>query len=130
MSIEERLLSVRKYAGLTQAEFAKKFGLSSRAYASYELGEREVPSSFAVKLHDELSVSPTWLLTGEGAQSLEDQNRITQDAIVAVRTFTTTKKVAIDPEQEAKLVILLVEYFTKGGTKESDFVQNMLEAVA
>lgn len=127
MSIEERLLSVRKHVGLTQAAFAKKFGLSSRAYASYELGERELPSSLAIMLHDELSVSPTWLLTGEGAQSSDDQNRMIQDAIVAVRTFAMLKKLEINPEFEAKLAVLLVDYFSKGGTKDSDFVQNMLE---
>lgn len=130
MTIEERLLSVRKFIGLTQAQFAKKFGLSSRAYASYELGERELPSSLAIMLHDELSISPTWLLTGEGAQSSEDQTRIMQDAIVAVRNFAMLKKLKIDPEREAKLVVLLVEYFTKGGTKDAEFVQTMLEAVA
>jgi len=130
LTIEERLLSVRKHVGLTQAAFAKKFGLSSRAYASYELGERELPSSLAIMLHDELSISPTWLLTGEGAQSSNDQDRVMQDAIVAVRTFAMSKGLEIDPEREAKLVILLVEYFLKGGTKDSDFVQNMLETAA
>jgi len=125
--IEERLLSVRKSVGLTQAEFAKRFGLSSRAYASYELGERELPSSLAIMLHDELSVSPTWLLTGEGAQSSEDHNRMIQDAIVAVRTFAMFKKLDIDPEREAKLAILLVDYFAQGGTKDAKFVQNVLE---
>lgn len=130
MTIEERLLSVRKHTGLTQAEFAKKFGLSSRGYASYELGERELPSSFAIKLHDELSISPTWLLTGEGAQSSKEQNVLMRDALVAVRTFAVSKGLEIDLEREAKLVELLMEYFIKGGTKNSDFVQNMLETAA
>jgi len=130
LTIEERLLSVRKHVGLTQAAFAKKFGLSSRAYASYELGERELPSSLAIMLHDDLSISPTWLLTGKGAQSSADQNRMIQDAIIAVRAFIIAKNLEIDPERESKLVILLVEYFTKGGTKDAEFVTDMLETVS
>jgi len=129
LSVNKRLLEVRKSEGLTQAAFAKKFGVSSRAYASYELGERELPSTFIVKLNSELGVNPNWLLTGKGAKTPELSNVMLIDAIVAVRTFAMFKKLKIDPEDEADLAILLLEYFQEGGSKDAAIVNKILEKV-
>lgn len=127
LTIGKRLLEIRKDAGMTQAAFAKKFGLSSRAYASYELGERELPASFAIKLNDILSIDSNWLLNGKGAKTSELTKQLTADAVISVRTFAMLKKLEIDPTSEAKLVSLLIEYFQAGGIKNSDFVEKILE---
>lgn len=115
---------------MTQATFAQEFDISPRAYASYELGEREIPSSFLLKLFEKFSISPTWLLTGEGAKSTAGHSENILDAVVAVRTFAAIKGINIDPEREARLVLLLSEYFDEGGEKETPFVQKMLETVS
>lgn len=127
MTVSERLSSIRKSVSLTQSEFSEKVGVSRRAYVNYERGERELPSSFVVRLHDIFSINPTWLLTGEGAKTSELKNEMVSSAVFAVRSFAMMKKLEIDPEREARLVTLLVEYFEQGGDKDAAFVQKMLE---
>jgi len=127
LTIEERLLSVRKHVGITQAQFAKKFGLSSRAYASYELGERELPSSFAIKLHDELSVSPTWLLTGKGPRSSEIRDQNLLSALEITDAFITKNKLKLKPNEAAELVHMLWELFNEGISPDSPTVKRILE---
>ena len=129
MSIGDRLISIRKNEGMTQAIFATEFDISPRAYASYELGEREIPSSFLLKLYERFSISPSWLLTGEGAKSTAGHSENIVDAVVAVRTYAALKGNKIDPEREARLVLLLSEYFDEGGEKNTPLVKKMMEAM-
>lgn len=51
--MNEKLLSWRKKAGLTQAEAAKKLGISSKSYWRYENGLREIPEEIVNVLKDE-----------------------------------------------------------------------------
>jgi len=60
----ERLQSLRTG---TQAEIAKKFGISSQAYSRWEIGDRNPDPEELVKLADYYSVSVDWLLGREGA---------------------------------------------------------------
>ena len=91
MSVHDRLAEVRKDTDLTQTEFAEKMGISRRAYVNYERGEREIPSSMLLLLHDKLSISPTWMLTGKGRKTAGIESELTEDAVVAVRTFSMLK---------------------------------------
>ena len=130
MSIGDRLREIRKGTSLSQAAFAKKFDLSPRAYASYELGERELPSSFILKLHEGLSIDPTWVLTGQGSKTSEINNQMITDTIVSIRTFATLRKLEITPEREAKLALMLLRHFQKGGTEGATFIKNIMEIQA
>lgn len=128
MPIHNRLAEVRKDTDLTQTEFAQRMGVSRRAYVNYERGEREIPSSLILLLHDELSISPTWMLTGKGRKTAGIESELTEDAVVAVRTFAMLKKLEIEPEREAKLVILLLDYFKQDRNADPAFVQKLLES--
>ena len=127
MTVAKRLLEVRKSIGITQSNFAKKFDLSSRAYASYELGERELPMSFILKLHDELSIYPTWLLTGNGSRTAIEKKEVITSAVAEVQSFALEKNAKFKPDQVAKLVYLLVEYFEQVGEVDEEFASKMLE---
>lgn len=128
MSVHDRLAEIRKDNDLTQTEFAERMGVSRRAYVNYERGEREIPSSLLLLLHDELSISPTWVLTGKGRKTAGIESELTEDAVVAVRTFSMLKKLEIEPEREAKLVILLLDYFKQDRDTDPEFVQKLLES--
>lgn len=128
MTVHERLATIRKDADLTQTEFAEKMGISRRAYVNYERGEREIPSGFVIKLSDELSINPTWILTGKGEKTEELRSAAIEDAVIAVRTFAVLKRLEINPEREAELVLLLVDYFKQDGPADAAFVQKMLES--
>lgn len=128
MSIGARIREIRKGSGESQANFAERFGVSLSALKAYELDDREPPSSFLVRLFTDLSIEPTWLLTGTGSKTSENRNENVLDAVIAVRTFAALKDLKIDPEREARLVLLLMEYFDDGGDKNTPLVQKMMEA--
>jgi transcriptional regulator with XRE-family HTH domain len=68
-TLGERLARVRKTYGesidlpnLGRAVFASLLGVSARAYAAYELGEREPPIDFLIALRNKTQISLDWLL--------------------------------------------------------------------
>lgn len=69
----ERLLMVRMWVYQSQVEFAETLGLSPRAYANYERGEREMPTALLLQLYERFKIDPVRLLTGEATA---------QDAVV------------------------------------------------
>jgi len=101
LTIEERLLSVRKHVG--------------------------IPSSFAIKLHDELSVSPTWLLTGKGPRSSEIRDQNLLSALEITDAFITKNKLKLKPNEAAELVHMLWELFNEGISPDSPTVKRILE---
>jgi transcriptional regulator with XRE-family HTH domain len=64
-TIGERIAWARKERGLTQAELAKRVGISQSAIGSYEAGHREKPRELLSIAHV-LRASPRWIETGEG----------------------------------------------------------------
>jgi len=61
-----RLQAVRATTGLSQGEFAASLGLSLRAYANYERGEREMAVAVFRALFEVHGIDPAWLLVGPG----------------------------------------------------------------
>ncbi|MEP6433995.1 MAG: helix-turn-helix transcriptional regulator, partial [Lentilitoribacter sp.] len=115
MSIGKRIRAARTERGQSQASFAESSAVSLRALKAYELDEREPPASFVLKLYVDHAINPTWLLSGDGPQSSKLRKSNISDAVIAVRTFASLKKTNFAPEKEAKLVLLLSEYFDEGG---------------
>lgn len=62
MSMQERLKSLRKEIGLTQAEMAKKVGVTSSAYGFWERGRNEPDLKMIAKLAEIFDVSTDYLL--------------------------------------------------------------------
>lgn len=127
MSIGARIREVRKETGRSQTVFAKRFDVSLSALKAYELDDREPPASFLVRLYTEMAIDPTWLLTGAGSKTSDIRSQNIVDAVIAVRTFSAIKRIQIEPEREARLVLLLSEYFDEGGSNDTPLVQKMLE---
>jgi transcriptional regulator with XRE-family HTH domain len=61
-----RLAAVRASTGLSQTAFAQTLGLSLRAYANYERGEREAPVALFREILEQYGIDPIWLLSGSG----------------------------------------------------------------
>ena len=77
MKLKERIFEIRKNAGLTQAAFGEKIGVSQNFVWMLETGQRE-PSDRTIRdICREFRVSETWLRTGIGemkaAQSREEE---------------------------------------------------------
>jgi transcriptional regulator with XRE-family HTH domain len=77
--IGERLLRFRQEKKLSQAEFAGRLGVSPGAYKNYERGDREIPASVLLALHQEFEVDPLWLITAEDDDSLRPRMRPKHD---------------------------------------------------
>jgi DNA-binding transcriptional regulator YiaG len=70
-----RLRSVRVGVGMNQADFATHLGFSPRAYANWERGEREMPSSLLRILYETYHVDPVWILVGPGCLDVVHRNK-------------------------------------------------------
>lgn len=69
--MNERIVQVRKQAGLTQEQFAGRIGLSRNFIWMIEKGER-IPSDRTITdICREFHVSEIWLRTGEGKMLLD-----------------------------------------------------------
>lgn len=64
--MENRLKELRKYYGLTQAEFGAKIGLTGSSITNYEKGNRSVSDAVILSICREFHVSEEWLRTGSG----------------------------------------------------------------
>ena len=60
----ERIASLRRARGLSQAELARRLKISASAMGMYEQGRREPSAQTLVALARELQVSTDYLLTG------------------------------------------------------------------
>ena len=68
----ERIGALRRSRGLSQAELAKRLGISPSAMGMYEQGRREPSVQTLVSLSRELGTSTDFLLTGKAAAPEED----------------------------------------------------------
>lgn len=69
----ERIAALRRQAGLSQAELARRLRISASAMGMYEQGRREPSVDTLVALARELQVSTDFLLTGKIRTLQEDE---------------------------------------------------------
>ena len=74
MEFSERLKNLRKQAGFTQVDVAKKLGISQQAYASWERGSKKPTQDNLVKIAQILNVSVDYLVGNlyETSDELDD----------------------------------------------------------
>lgn len=65
--LQDRLKQARTQAGLTQAELAKKVGISQPTYSELESG-RSDGTKYILRIAAELDVNPFWLAEGKGQE--------------------------------------------------------------
>ncbi len=71
-SIGDRVRQARKSAGLSQADLAKRIGVSQPAIATWESGVHDPRRVVMAKLADALSISHEWLTAGSRSRSEAD----------------------------------------------------------
>lgn len=57
-----RIRNLREDADLSQAQLAKQFNISQRAYSHYESGDRKIPLDLLIELADFYNCSTDYLL--------------------------------------------------------------------
>lgn len=69
--MNERIKTLRKHLGITQAEFAQKIGTSQNVFANYEIGRRNPSNSVINNICKTFNVEEEWLRTGQGDMFLK-----------------------------------------------------------
>ena len=75
-----RIALLRRQAGMSQAEFAKRLGISPSTVGMYEQGRREPALEILVSMARLLEVSTDYLLTGKSMDKKEE--KLTGQAIM------------------------------------------------
>ncbi len=94
---------------------ARQLGLSLRAYANYERGERAVPVELLHALYEQFSVDPVWLLTGDGQMTLDRdvryrlEQKTLNNVMEAIGRIEQRLPVPLDAKKKARLIGLLYE---------------------
>ncbi|WP_018423082.1 MULTISPECIES: helix-turn-helix domain-containing protein [Paraburkholderia] len=106
---------MREHLGLSQDKMARQLGLSLRAYANYERGERAIPIELLRGLYGRFSVDPVWLMSGDGNMILDRDVRYRLDqktldgVLVSVERIEQRLEAPLDAKKKARLIGLLYE---------------------
>lgn len=107
-------MTVRKQTGASQTDFAKRLGISPRAYKNYELGLRDVPLSLIESMHRELGTDLSWLILGEGASSAETAQSIIRKVVFGIRSFEDVNGPRLSKEKTATVFTYLFSQMSNG----------------
>ena len=64
--MKDRIKQIRKYFGLSQAEFGQRVGVKGNTIGNYEIGLRAPSDAVIFSICREFNISEPWLRTGEG----------------------------------------------------------------
>lgn len=126
-----RLASVRATTGLSQNAFAVGLGLSPRAYANYERGEREAPVAVLRALFERHGTDPVWLLVGPEADPVHTTERRLNVALLeaVVRVIEDGLHRAnkrLKPDKKARLIRLAYERSMRAGQPDTRAIRDLL----
>lgn len=110
-----RLMSVISQAGLSQADFARRLGISAGFVSDAARGNKKPGADFLFSVHTIFGVSIDWLLTGEG--TMHGGSGIDLELLRAIRLQIAVARAAVlDANPTAKALLLLIR---EGRLKDS-----------
>lgn len=127
-----RLAAIRSANQMTQHEFAESLGLSARAYANYERGEREMPTSLFKSLVEVFGIDPLWLLTGSDtdlmyiAKSHPLDADLLESIVCLIEGWLTKHRRVLKPEKKARVIRLAYEHCIEQGQVNAGHLNEML----
>ena len=127
--LSERLQAVRKSANLTQAEFAKKIGVSPRALTNYELALREIPLSVLTSVHKIFGTDFVWLAIGVGLSNSESPADVATRVAKAIKSFELKQQTQLSPEKMAVVTKYLFKENTRNRAYSEAEMHDYLETV-
>lgn len=130
-----RLMAIRVASGLTQSDFADKLGLSLRAYANYERGEREMPTALFRSLVDTFRIDPLWQLTGPGDDPVQVGERVLDidlmEAVIRlIEDWLVKHRRTLKPDKKARVIRLSYEHCVAKGEIDTTHLRDLLSIAA
>lgn len=132
-----RLLAIREASQLSQRDFALKLALSPRAYANYERGEREMPTSLFKALVEHSRIDPLWLLTGSevevrylGEATVALDAGLLEGIVCLLEEWLVKNRKSLKPEKKARIIRLAYEHCIEQGQVDSTHLNEMLYLAA
>lgn len=92
MSINERIIEVRKTVGLNQTRFGERINISSSSISKLEKGVNNPSAQTISLICHEFGISRKWLVTGEGTMMGERRNSDSEFLTRAVEHEISEKK--------------------------------------
>ena len=135
LAMGRRLMAIRIASGLTQADFADKLGLSLRAYANYERGEREMPTALFKSLCETFRIDPLWQLMGPGDDPVLAGRRVLdmdlmEGVIRLIEEWLIKHRRALKPDKKARVIRLGYEHCIAKGEIDATHLREMLSVAA
>ncbi len=116
---------------MSQGAFAATLGLSLRAYANYERGEREMPVVLFRALYETYGIDPVWLLAGPGSQPVKAATRtmdfaLVEDIIQCVDAELATMGKKLKPAMRLRILRAAYALSAEKGFVEAGSVKELL----
>lgn len=118
MKMQDRIKAIRRYANMTQAEFATVLGLAPSSAAAWEKKNAQIPTeSMQLLICKTFGVNKLWLETGEGEMleakssesiAIENALRCVEDS-PALRSFFAAWS-RLNPQNRAVLEKFVEDY--------------------
>lgn len=130
-----RLEAVRQLSELTQTAFAERLGVTQRAYANYERGERELPSFLLRTISETFQIDPLWLLVGPGESPIALRSKYLDSSLLKsifelIDGWLDSNHRIMDPSKKALVVKLAYEHCMESGIVDSSHLRSMLALAA
>ncbi len=103
-AIGARLALVRIEAGLTQAEFAKRLGVSLRSYHFYEKGDRSLSHANIVTLGDEFGADLNWLFLGPEVAPHSSEAEALEEFEASLDQYLSENRIDLLPEKKRAII--------------------------
>lgn len=134
-AIGRRIAAVRAASGHSQNEFAESLGLSPRAYANYERGEREMPVALFRSLCESYRIDPVWLLNGPGEEPVRVTTRrldgeLLEAIVRLIEDWLVKNRRTLKPPKKARLIRLAYEHYSEQGQVDTAHLNDMLSLAA
>lgn len=126
---------MRKQVGLSQADFASSIGMSPRAYANYERGDREASPAVLLAIWDTYRIDPMWILTSSEQPPPSPDIRYVDTVILQqvhelVEEFLQERKRTLASKPKAQLITFLYAKAIHGaGLSPADAMEALEQAV-
>lgn len=104
--LADRIILLRKQAGLTQVELADKIGVSKSQYIRYETKDVQPPANIMNKLADALGTSVDYLISGDKSEKAKASLKNSE----LIQRF---KEVDALPEDEQGVLIKIISAYVR-----------------